>query len=152
MILNDLSSNAGLFAHAHRRMGVFCVRTHIFLIMILNVQRQWIICAYEQVSHRDTDVFFGTYADIPIMILIVQRWIICAYEQIPHRDVSVICVRTQVFIIMVFVFQCWVICAYNQVHRGCILRTYADIPNNYLSSNAILFAQVHRHTYVRRYS
>ena len=53
---NHLSSNAGLFAHAHRRMGVFCVRTQIFLIMNLNVQR-WIICAYEQVSHRDTGVF-----------------------------------------------------------------------------------------------
>ena len=47
--------------------------------------------------------------------------------------------------IMVLVFQRWVICAYNQVHRGCILRAYADIPNNYLSSNAGLFAQVHRH-------
>ena len=58
---------------------------------------------------------------------------------------SVFCVRTQVFMIMVLVFQCWVICAYNQEHRGCILRTYADIPNNYLSSNAGLFAQVHRH-------
>ena len=77
------------------------------------------------------------------MILIVQRWIICAYEQIPHRNMSVFCVRTQVFMIMVLVFQCWVICAYNQVHRGCILR--ADIPYNYLSSNAGLFAQVHRH-------
>ena len=33
---NHLSSNAGLFAHAHRRMGIFCVRTQIFLIMILN--------------------------------------------------------------------------------------------------------------------
>ena len=79
----------------------------------------------------------------PIMILIVQRWIICAYEQIPHRNMSVFCVRTQIFMIMDLVFQCWVICAYNQVHRGCILR--ADIPNNYLSSNAGLFAQVHRH-------
>ena len=77
--------------------------------------------------------------------LIVQRWIICAYEQIPHIDMSVFCVRTQVFMIMVLVYQCLVICAYNQVHRGCILRTYADIPNNYLSSNAGLFPQVHRY-------
>ena len=87
------------------------------------------------------------------MILIVQRWIICAYEQIPHIDMSVFCVRTQVFMIMVLVFQCWVIFAYKQVHRGCILRTYADIPNNYLFSNAGLFAQVHRHMdvfYVRK--
>ena len=37
-------------------MDVFCIRTQIFLIKILNVQR-WIICAYEQVSHRDMDVF-----------------------------------------------------------------------------------------------
>ena len=40
----------------HRHMDVICVRTQIFLIIILNVQR-WIICAYKQVSHRDTDVF-----------------------------------------------------------------------------------------------
>ena len=53
---NHLSFNAGSFVHAHRRMGVFCVRTQIFLIMILNVQRL-IICACEQVSHIDTDVF-----------------------------------------------------------------------------------------------
>ena len=125
-------------------MDVICVRTQIFLIMILNVQC-WIICAYEQVSHRDTGVFCVRTQVFLIMILIVQRWIICAYEQIPHRDMSVFCIRSQVFIIMVLVFQCWVICAYNQVHRGCILRTTADILNNYLSSNAGLFAQVHRH-------
>ena len=64
------------------------------------------------------------------MILIAQRLIICAYEQIPHLDMSVFCARTQVFVILVLVFQCWVICAYNQAHRGCILRTYADIPYN----------------------
>ena len=29
--------------------------------------------------------------------------------------------------------------------HGCILCTYADIANNYLSSNAGLFAHVHRH-------
>ena len=29
--------------------------------------------------------------------------------------------------------------------HGCILRRYADIPNNHLSSNAGLFAQIHRH-------
>ena len=33
---NHLSSNAGINAHAHRRTGIFCVRTQIFLIMILN--------------------------------------------------------------------------------------------------------------------
>ena len=125
-------------------MDVICVRTQIFLIMILNVQR-WTICAYEQESHRDTDVFCVRTQVFLIMILIVQRWTICAYEQIPHRDMSVFCVRTQVFIIMVLVFQSWVICAYNQVHRGCIMRTTVDILNNYLSSNAGLFAQVHRH-------
>ena len=36
---NHLSSNAGLFAQANRCIGVFCVRTQIFLIMILIVQR-----------------------------------------------------------------------------------------------------------------
>ena len=53
---NYLSSNAGLFVQVHRHMDVICVRTQIFLIIIFNVQR-WIICAYKQVSHRDTDVF-----------------------------------------------------------------------------------------------
>ena len=95
-------------------MDVFCVRTQISLIMILNVQR-WIICAYEQVSHRDTDVFCVRMQIFLKMILSVQRWIICTYEQIAHRGMSVICVRTQVFIVMALVFQCWVICAYNQV-------------------------------------
>ena len=52
---NFLSSNAGLFAQVHRHMDVICVRTQIFLKLILNVQR-WIICAYEQVYHRDKDV------------------------------------------------------------------------------------------------
>ena len=52
---NYLSSNAGLFAQVHRHMDVICVCTQIFLKLILNVQH-WIICAYDQVYHRDTDV------------------------------------------------------------------------------------------------
>ena len=75
-------------------MDVFCVRTQIFLIKILNVQR-WIICAYEQVSHRDMDVFCVRTQIFLIMILNVQRWIICVYERKPNRDMSVFCVRTQ---------------------------------------------------------
>ena len=54
------------YLHKCRHMDVICIHMQIFL-MILNVQR-WIICAYEQVSHRDTDVFcvYGTIcADIP---------------------------------------------------------------------------------------
>ena len=69
-------------------MDVICVRTQIFPIMLLNVQR-WIICAYEQVSHSDTDALCVRTQIFLIMMLIVQRWIICAYEQIPHRNMSV---------------------------------------------------------------
>ena len=75
-------------------MDLICARTQIFLIMLLNVQR-WIICAYEQVSHRNMSVFCVCTQIFLIMILIVQRWIICAYEQIPRRNMSVFCVRTQ---------------------------------------------------------
>ena len=88
--MDVLSSNAGLFAQVHRHvshMDVICVRSQIFLIMLLNVQR-WTICAYEQVSHRDTDVLCVRTQIFLIMILIVQRWIICAYEQIPHRNIK----------------------------------------------------------------
>ena len=60
---------AGLFAQVHRHMDVICVRTQIFLIMLVNVQR-WIICAYEQVSHKDTDVFCVRTQIFLIMILI----------------------------------------------------------------------------------
>ena len=44
---------------------------------------------------------------------------------------------------MNLVFKRWIFCAYDQEH-GCILRTYADIPKNHLSSNAGLFAQANR--------
>ena len=44
-----------MFEQVPRDMGVFCVRTQIFLKMILAFQRL-IICAYEQVP-RDMNVF-----------------------------------------------------------------------------------------------
>ena len=63
------------------RMGVFCVRTQIFIIMILAFQR-WVICAYEEVP-RDKDVFCVHTQIFLKMILALQSWIICAHNQVP---------------------------------------------------------------------
>ena len=56
---------------------------------------------------------------------------------------------------MLEILRTWVEIPYNDLDtkvfhaglfaHGCILRTYADIPNNYLSTNAGLCVQVHRH-------
>ena len=45
----------------------------------------------------------------------------------------VFCVHTQIFLIMSLAFQRWIICQHKQVctlGHGCILHTYADIPNS----------------------
>ena len=56
-------------------MDVVCIRTQIFLTMILSFQR-WIFCAYEQVP-RDMDYSaYGRRYSLRCF-LIFQRWIIC---------------------------------------------------------------------------
>ena len=50
---NYLSSNAGLFVHEIRHMDVICVRTQIFLIMILNIQNRFLefLRMYAKIFH-----------------------------------------------------------------------------------------------------
>ena len=111
-----MSFHAGLFAQVHKHMDIFWVRTQIFLIMVLIVQR-WIICAFEQVSHKDMDVSCVRTQIFLIMILIVQRWIICAYEEVPHRDIGVnpVMVRRLLQRIQIVI---WNFCAYTQKHTS----------------------------------
>ena len=75
---NHLSSNAGLFAQVHWRVVVFCIRTQIFLIMILIVQR-YVICAYEQVPHRDMDVLSNAGLFEHMTKYLIDTWMYSAY-------------------------------------------------------------------------
>ena len=64
---------------------------------------------------------------VSIVVLVEMLEILRMWVEIPYNDLD-----TKVFHAGLFA-------------HGCILCTYADIHNNYLYSNARLFAQVHRH-------
>ena len=97
-------------------MDVICVRTQIFLIMLLNVQR-WIICAYEQIPHRNMSVFCvrtqknsSSLLRIYVYAQIIQHWKTLLFK-ITIRN---FCARTQktstsLFRICVYaqILQCW---------------------------------------------
>ena len=85
-------------------MDVFCVRTQIFLIIILVFQR-WIISAYEQVPYRAMDIFC-ICTHIFLMLVLVFHAGLFAHVSNLSKDMDrhVFCVRMEIFFILILVF------------------------------------------------